>query len=336
MALPEQIRKQSEAISKFYEDTNAKEGEPAVEQEASGEDVSQNEEANGADETAPTAEPNEQRRPATTDENTAEQRYRTLQGMYNADTARLRAEKQELTTRVEQLEKLLSSLNNRPASPVGAAATTEKLITQKDIDEYGDALEVMRRVTKEETLAYQRQIADLTAVINDLRAQIVPRVEQVAQQQHRTVEQNFWAELSASVPDWRDINQNKEFHTWLLEEDPLTGVTRQSHLEAAQKNLDVRRVRAFFDAWKGTKGHSIAQEPRDAAKSQLEKQVAPGRGRTAAPPAADQAKTYTQRELAKFYDDVRRGVYKGRETERDRLERDIFAAQREGRIVATG
>jgi hypothetical protein len=33
---------------------------------------------------------------------------------------------------------------------------------------------------------------------------------------------------------------------------------------------------------------------------------------------------------------VRKGVYRGRETERDRIERDIFAAQRENRIVANG
>jgi len=33
---------------------------------------------------------------------------------------------------------------------------------------------------------------------------------------------------------------------------------------------------------------------------------------------------------------VRKGVYQGKEAERDRIERDIFAAQRENRIVATG
>lgn len=43
-------------------------------------------------------------------------------------------------------------------------------------------------------------------------------------------------------------------------------------------------------------------------------------------------KVYTRVDVAKFFDDVRKGVYKGREQERDRIERDIFAAQREGRI----
>ena len=37
--------------------------------------------------------------------------------------------------------------------------------------------------------------------------------------------------------------------------------------------------------------------------------------------------------MKKFLNDVRAGKYRGREPERDRIERDIFAAQREGRIV---
>jgi hypothetical protein len=332
MALPEQIRKQSEAITKFYEDNNA-DAAPADEQAPAGDEVVSEPEANGAPDPAPEAALNEQKRPATTVDETAEQRYRTLQGMYNADTARLRGEKQELASRVDQLEKLLSSISAAPAQP---APATEKLITQKDIEDYGDSIDVMRRVTKEETLAAQRKIAELEKLIRDMQLQVVPRVEAVAHRQAVSADQAFWSDLTAAVPNWREINQNKDFHSWLLEVDPLTGVTRQSHLENAQKGHDVRRVAAFFSTWQGNTGHSIAQEPRDAAKSQLEKQVAPGRGRTAAAPVDNQARTYSPQDITKFFNDVRKGAYKGRETERDRIERDIFAAQREGRIVATG
>ena len=117
MALPEQVRKQSEAISKYYEDNSA--DEAAATADTSGDDLPSDEEANGAAAPAPEPARNEQTRTGTNEE-TAEQRYRTLQGMYNADTARLRTDKQELTARVEQLERLLSSLSassaqqNRP------------------------------------------------------------------------------------------------------------------------------------------------------------------------------------------------------------------------------
>lgn len=333
MALPEQIRKQSEAVKKLYDELHAETNAPAEGQAAEGVDAANASNADGADTSVPEAASNEQGRPATPANDAAEQRYRTLQGMYNADTARLRAEKQELTSRVEQLEKLISSLSAQPAQ---AAPVQSKLITDKDIEDYGDSIEVMRRVTKEETSSYQQKIADLENVIRNLQASVVPRVEQVAQRQAQSAEQAFWSDLSAVVPEWRDINQSKDFHSWLLEVDPLTGVTRQSHLENAQRSLDARRVAAFFIAWQGLTGHRIAQEPRDAAKSQLEKQVAPGRSRSAAAPAGDKPKTYSPSEISKFFDDVRKGVYRGRETERDRIERDIFAAQRENRIVANG
>lgn len=333
MALPKQIREQSEAVKKLYEDQNADASAPASEQDDAGVEAATTDQANGAEPSAPEAALNEQKRPATTVDDTAEQRYRTLQGMYNADTARLRTEKQELTSRVEQLEKLLSSLSSQPAQPAQAQT---KLITDKDIEDYGDSIEVMRRVTKEETAYWQNKVAELENTLRDLKVSVVPRVEQVAQRQAVSAEQAFWSDLTAAMPNWRDINQNRDFHSWLLEVDPLTGVNRQSHLENAQRNLDVRRVAAFFSTWQDKNGHSIAQEPRDVAKSQLEKQVAPGRGRVAASSGADQPKTYTPAEITKFFNDVRKGAYKGRETERDRTERDIFAAQRDGRIVATG
>jgi hypothetical protein len=41
---------------------------------------------------------------------------------------------------------------------------------------------------------------------------------------------------------------------------------------------------------------------------------------------------YTPADIEKFFNDVRAGKYKGREQDRSRTERDIFAAQRENRI----
>jgi hypothetical protein len=62
-------------------------------------------------------------------------------------------------------------------------------------------------------------------------------------------------------------------------------------------------------------------------------QVAPGRSRGSGSPAnANKAKVYSPQDIQKFFDDVRSGKYKGREQERSRTERDIFAAQRENRI----
>ena len=331
MAIPEQVRKQSEAVAKLYEDLNSDQitdsvtvtEEPAVDAAAP------------ADSTAPVASaptPAEQGRPGNTNEDpTYEQRWRSLQGMYNADTSRLRAENTQLSQRVGQLEQLISSLSAPQQTPAQTAA--DRLITDKDVEEYGDSIEVMRRAAREEVTATQREIADLKRVIAQLQATVVPKVESVAQRQAQNTEQAFWSDLTARVPNWREINADQQFHSWLLEVDPLAGVPRQTFLDAAQGQLDAARVAGFFKTWQSLSGTSVAQETRNIASSQLEKQIAPGRGRTSnATTTGGETKVYSRGDVAKFFDDVRKGLYKGREQERDRIERDIFAAQRDGRI----
>lgn len=334
MTVPEQVRRQSEAIAKLYEEQGVEVASTEVDTDAASE---QAEQADSGNDSAPESAPIEQKRADNkTGEDSFEQRYRTLQGMYNADTGRLRTENQQLAGRIAQLEQLLASISAAPQANMAATAA-ERLVTEKDVEEYGDSIDVMRRVTKEEVSAAHRKIAELEQLVRQMQSNVIPRVEQVAHQQAMTAEQAFWGELSAAVPEWRDINASQDFHRWLLETDPLTGLSRQTYLEDAQRNLDARRVAAFFTTWEGSSGRSAAAQPnRSASDSQLSKQVAPGRSRGGSAPTATTAKTYSAQDIAKFFDDVRRGLYKGKEAERDRIERDIFAAQRENRIVATG
>jgi len=62
-------------------------------------------------------------------------------------------------------------------------------------------------------------------------------------------EQRFWAEIERELPNWRQINNDPNFHAWLLSVDELTGITRQTFLEQAQKSLDAKRVIAFFKTY---------------------------------------------------------------------------------------
>jgi hypothetical protein len=330
MAIPEQIRKQSEAVAKLYEDLN-----PTDEDQSSmGAEGVQSEQADGGSGNAPELASAEQGHTGTTNEDqTAEQRYRTLQGMYNADTARLRAENSQMGQRVTQLEKLIASLS-APQQANTAQVAAAKLVTDKDVEEYGDAIEVMRRAAREEVLAAKTEIDALRREMSQFQTNVVPKVEGVVQRQALNAEQMFWSELSNEIPDWREINATQDFHNWLLEVDPLSGTNRQAYLDVAQNQLDARRVAGFFKTWQAQNSGTVAQSPRNVAASQLEKQIAPGRGRTSSSTTSGtDAKTYTRNDVAKFFDDVRKGMYKGREQERDRIERDIFAAQGAGRIT---
>ena len=80
-------------------------------------------------------------------------------------------------------------------------------------------------------------------------------------------------------------------------------------------------------------GTVTAHPSRTAPASELERQVSPGRKRSSGTLPSAEAKTYTHQDIAKFFDEVRRGLYHGKEEERNGIESDIFAAQREGRII---
>lgn len=315
MSLPEQVRKQSENIQQMYEQLKASTEESNESQELT---VPEEEfvEQEVAEESA-----NQD------SEDTAIQKYRTLQGMYNAEVPRLHQQNRELQQRLASMEQLLASMSEQPAKP----ATKERLVTQQDIDDYGDSIEMMRKVAREEFGAYLNKINTIEKSVT----QVVPQVQNIAQQQRLSTEQQFWANLTTAVPNFRQINDNKQFQKWLLEVDPLTGIKRQTYLEDAQRSLDARRVASFFITWLGQNPQKPGKTT-NSQRSQLEAQIAPGRSRGSNGNNLNEPRTYTPNDITKFFSDVRTGKYKGKEQERDRIERDIFAAQKDGRIVMNG
>ena len=347
MALPEQIRKQTEAVQELYKQLNGDENNgneatpPADGTTSPPENTAQPAPADESAVSNNAAQPqgNEQTPSGTGQEDdpnseTYAQKWRTLQGMYNAEVPRLHSQNRELNGRVQQMEQLLASLSQQSSQPA-QQTQVQPLVTENDVQEYGESIDVMRRVTREELYPVAQKIAQLDQIIRSLQTSVVPQVQAVAHRQAMTAEQQFWSDLSGAAPNWREINDDHAFQSWLLEIDPLTGISRQTYLEDAQRILDVRRVASFFQTWNELTGKAnVAQNTRrTATASELERQVAPGRSKNTGTPANNNAKTYSPDDIKGFFNDVRSGKYRGREAERDRIERDIFAAQRDGRIT---
>jgi len=347
MALPEQISKQTEAVQELYKQLNGDENNgneatpPADGNTSPSENTAQPAPADESAVPNNAAQPqgNEQTPSGTGQEDdpnseTYAQKWRTLQGMYNAEVPRLHSQNRELNGRVQQMEQLLASLSQQSSQPA-QQTQVQPLVTENDVQEYGESIDVMRRVTREELYPVAQKIAQLDQIIRSLQTSVVPQVQAVAHRQAMTAEQQFWSDLSSAAPNWREINDDHAFQSWLLEIDPLTGISRQTYLEDAQRILDVRRVASFFQTWNELTGKAnVAQNTRrTATASELERQVAPGRSKNTGTPANNNAKTYSPDDIKGFFNDVRSGKYRGREAERDRIERDIFAAQRDGRIT---
>ena len=341
MAIPEQVQKQSADVAKLYKDMGVdpdtgapvEPTEPVVAAVPDTPVVVPDSEPGQA----PAPPPDEHAGEGGQDDESFEQKYRTLQGMYNADVPRLNASNRDLGSRISQLEGLLSSVAQQPPAGTPNAGTAPQpqslvLINDQDKEDYGDSIEVMRKASREETAPLIQRIVALEGVVQQLQSNIVPRVESIAKRQAQTSEQSYWTELGTAVPEWKTINASPDFQSWLLDIDPLTGHTRQTLLEHAQQQLDAIRTASFFTSWLKESGVTVSQPTPDAASSELERQIVPGRGRTAAPPAPVEGKIYTRQDIADFFDDVRVGKFRGQEDERNRIERDIFAAQQEGRI----
>jgi len=328
MAVPEQVRKQTEAVQALYNDVNTTESPENGESPVVEPVVQEVSPADSDEEFAPGLTSVEQ--DVNNQDETFEQKYRTLQGMYNAEVPRLNSQVQELTQRGQNMEQLVATMQATPAP--APAPSPASVLTEEEVEEYGESIDIMRKVSQEIAGQYQQQIADLTSTVQQLQGTVVPRVEQIANQQAHSAEQIFWSELTKSVPNWREVNDNQDFQSWLLETDPLSGLTRQTYLDDAQRNQDVTRVASFFSSWQSATGAVVAQPNR--AASELEKQVSPGKGRSGAASTTSEIKTYTPQDITNFFEKVRSGGFEGNEEERDAIERDIFAAQSDGRIVS--
>ena len=345
MALPEQIRKQTEAVQELYKQLNG-DGTNGEEQNSSADGgTPPNNDANtrtptadddaGSNNAAQSSSVEHTKDDGKGSEDNLSQKYRTLQGMYNAEVPRLHGQNKELSGRLQQMEQLLATISAQQSSGRSGQSSIDPLVTEKDQEEYGESLDVMRRVTREELIPVAQKIAQLDRLLQQFQTNVVPQVNNLAHRQAATVEQQFWMELTGYIPNWKAINEDPDFQSWLLETDPLSGISRQTILEDAQRGLDVRRVVNFFKSWLEITGQVTAAQNtrRNVSASELERQVTPGKGRSTGAPAGTNAKNYSPDDIKTFFNDVRLGKYKGREAERDRTERDIFSAQREGRII---
>ena len=252
-----------------------------------------------------------------------EQRYRTLKGKYDAEVPRLnqtvaelRSERDSTGSRLTQLENELRQLREKPAA----------VLDPKDVESFGaDLVEMVRRQASAELDSAVK--AHIGAMVER-----ITRLEQgltgVSQATAVSAEQQFRAALKQAVPDFEAINASDAFLEWLGEEDEVYGVPRQEALTRSGSNLDVARTASIFNAFKRTK-----VVPPVVQANELASQLTPSRSGSSAPPAAVNTVMISQSSITQFYNDVRRGVYDGREAEAQRIETEINLALQSGRVV---
>ena len=243
-----------------------------------------------------------------------EQRYRSLNGMI-----------QSRDRQIQQLHELLAAMQEQQGTATTAqkeASTPEQYITKEDEDSYGaDLVDMARRAGRQESAAL---VDDLRREMAEMRAAL----QGVSQVSRVTVQERFEGKLDKLTKNtWRETDANPEFIAWLQ-----ASPARNRVFAEGVQSRDATTVADFFNDF--AKLASIEQarmeRPMQARMNRLEKQVAPGKSKAGTTPnsQAGEAKQWTRSEIAKLYATKRQ--YSADEF--NKLERDVAAAQREGRV----
>jgi hypothetical protein len=338
-ALPRQVRKQVEEANKLHEQL-ARNG---LDQAAAA--AAQPPPTPPAGEAPPAAAP-EGAAPAAPPAEGWEQKYRVLQGKYNAEVPRLQKQAQ---TQAQQIETLTAQLTatqgmvasiaqNRGPAPAGqgsAPAAPAKLVKDEEVSEFGEELtDFIRRVAQDTVLP---KVEERFQPFKQEVAKAREHAAGAAQRQAQADRERLFGVLDSQVPGWREQNDDAEFVAWLNQPDAYSGMPRANLLTQAYERNDAPRVVAFFLGYRNE--HAVVTPSTAAAapaapQRKLEDFVAPGTQKAGSTGAQDGAgkRIWTEPEIKSFYRDCQQGKYRGKDEARRAIELDIVAATREGRI----
>jgi len=340
MALPTAVQKQVDEADRLIADLN-KPAEPAAE-------PAPNPPAPVSAVTPPVTPPAAD---PVVDKEGWQHQYNVLQGKYNAEVPRLTRKTQQqeqmlrdLTTRLDNTQTLLASLNPGQTAKMSAAPASppQRLVKDEEVQAFGpDLIDVMRRISKEENAAKDQEIADL-------RQQLVglgKTVETSSQVAARTAEERVIAMLDEQVPDWRVQNEDAGYLNWLEEHDIFGGNVRGVLLSQAFRAHDASRVVAFFKGYLNENA-LLAAPPTPAPETPtpealaLEGLVAPGDPKSGpnggAPEGNAGKRIWNQSDAQQLYAQINEFTKKGKPAPKElqSLEVDLIKAQREGRLQA--
>ena len=305
MSKPHSVQQQADEANKHFETTvNPEESAPVTDQGVpEGTESGQQSAQDGS----PSDEQSTQDQPKRS-ESYWENRFNVLQGKYNAEVPALQAKVNELQQAIQERDRNIEQLQSAELQGANSGLTDEQMENFKQ--EFG-----------EDVVDFVTRVVESRAGGNEKVAELERKVSQFEQRDRVNSEASFWTALEEIVPDYMTVNNDPAFHQFLAQFDPQTGKQRQQALNEAQQALDADGVAAMFNAFKQqAQGQSQNRIPED--------QIDPRSSHASDPPQGQHI--WTRDEITGFYKDKVDGKYS--QDEAQRLEADIFKAQKEGRV----
>lgn len=282
-----------------------------------------------------------------------EHQFKSLQGRYS----RAEQDNKRMAGQIQDMQRVLAAMNVPPQSqppsqqpqqdgsgvrftgPITGRPPARRL-TEKEIAEYGaDLLDVMgRRAMEVADVVVPSALSDVSGRL----ARLEQRIGSVQQTVAYDGQSRMYDTLAREVPDWNQINNSPDFVRWLGMPDPLSGQIRHNMLIEAFNGQQTNRVLEFFRRYMADQAPSglqgQGQQPGLTINSGGSPQVdlmslaAPGRAKPGQTQVTPEKPIVNRSEISLFYRDKAMGKYAGRDDEVSRIEQEIFAASREGRI----
>jgi hypothetical protein len=243
-------------------------------------------------------------------------RAELLAGKFDAEVPRFAEENRQLKQKLAELEAKASSA---PPAPADTTPVANGVIPEELKEKYGEEFlaDMMKLLPKQTAPQTDGDVAVLKKELAEVKSM-----------QAKSSFEVFKEQLATAAPQWEKLNTDEEFNDWLDGMDMASGVQRRVLFNDAVARTDVQRASHFFNAFGGNPVVSSTEEASSVPPA--EHFMAPQHSKAHQPPPTK--KFWTAGEIEAFYIDVRKGRVE--EADAVRIEQDIFAAQREGRLKA--
>jgi len=252
------------------------------------------------------------------------QRFASYKGSTDRTISNLRKENQSLIGQISEARKeisrqhaIVAELQNRDKDVFG------EVITPEDVETIGvEAVDIVKKTTKRATEA---AVGPLLEEIKQMKAKELEAAKKAHESKRVAEYGKFTSRLGELVPDYQAVNLDPGFEIFMMNTDPNTGEKRIDAFRRAEDYLDHERVADFFNDYK-------ASIPR-SKKEMLEDKITVEGSASGSAPAQSKKETFSIKDVDKFFNDITKGVYKGRMKEADEIEARITRAYIEGRIT---
>ncbi len=253
-------------------------------------------------------------------------RFQGLKSSHDATVFDLR---QELIRKGEDLGNLAATVDNLQGTISELQLKTKSdifagVITPEDTEVLGnEAVDSMKKVTQAAVDSAVKPLQDeITANKKRLRK---AQEDQVSVEKARA-QALFLSKLSNLVEDYAEVNVNPDFLNFMRGVDHSSGYTRERLFKVAEHSGDVGRVAGFFKEFKDTQIKT---------NTTLEEQITPTNNAVSnAEVTNEKDKPLSMAFIDKFYSDMSKGYYRGKEKLRQEISDRIDIAMSIGNITS--